>query len=100
MSVLKWIGLSLAVAGLGAAALMGFGSSSYAFNSDPATSCGSILLPKNRDDALCNDIRSDNVTWLVTAVVVAVAGVAIYLIARRLSIRSAGSRRREAAVSV
>ena len=102
MAVLKWIGLSLAVVGLGAAALTGFGASSDRFNSGPATSCGSPLLPKRPDDALCNEMRGDK-TWLmiaVIAVIVAIVGMAIFLIARHFSARSAGVRRQEADISV
>lgn len=91
LSALKWFGLIIAVIGLGAAAFIGFGGTHYAFGNSVEyvrTDCGSILLPQNRNDALCNELRGKNSAWLGLASVVAILGLAVFLVARRVSGRS------------
>ena len=86
MSVLKWFGLGVAMVGLLAMSVFALGSSSYSFSyggQGSSTSCGSLLFAKQPDDALCDELRADNKTWLAYGSVVTVVGVAGFLIARR-----------------
>ena len=87
MRVLKWIGLAIAVVGLVATAFTAFGSSSYTFttNVSSTTSCGSLVFPENTDDVNCDQIRSDNVPFLVAAVMVTFVGATMFLAGRKLS---------------
>lgn len=90
-SALKWLGLSIAVVGLGAAAFIGFGDTYYAFGNSVGyvrTDCGSILLPQNQNDALCNELRGKNSAWFGLASIMAILGLAVFLVARRVSVRS------------
>lgn len=101
-SAAKWLGLSVAVIGLGAAAFFGLGEVSYAFGNEVElvrTDCGSILFPRNPNDALCNELRGEDRAWLGSTSVVAILGLVVFLVARRVSVRSSRAQIQEADLS-